>query len=213
METYSYFCYRLNSWVPKNWPMYAMFKKYKRMKQCTHKNGSLVKIGPFHVSRKALSRYHRAKTKLNQIQLLQSWNMSLIIAEPLHIFFQNSKSLILSYLRTGWDTRSAAGKVPAWGWAPSSASQPVGSSAVAPPNIAVFAQTLRRRVFLVFLLWPIFKPVADSQFQIRCYFITRWDFKRQAFCGEGGKQKIRITTTEKIKIKHAILMLNNYKIK
>lgn len=32
----------------------------------------------------------------------------------------------------------------------------------------------------------------------RCYFITRWDFKRQAFAGEGeGKQKIRITTTEK----------------
>lgn len=36
-----------------------------------------------------------------------------------------------------------------------------------------------------------------------CYsllFITRWDFKRQAFCGGGeGKQKIRITTTEKQK--------------
>lgn len=152
----------------------------------------LIKIGLFHVSRNPSSRQNLI------ISILKHF-----IEKCREIFqiFQNSKSLILSYLRIGWDTRSAAGKEPAWGWAPSSASQPVGSSAVAPPSIAVFAQTLRRRVFLVFLLWPIFKPVADSQFQIRCYFITRWDFKRQAFCGGGGKQKIRITTTEKNKNK------------
>lgn len=153
--------------------------------QCTHKKGCFVQIYPFHVSRNPTSRHHSASLRLNNFNLeTLYWKLS-----SLHKIFQNSKSLILSYLRIGWDTRSAAGKVPAWGWAPSSASQPVGSSVVAPPGIAVFSQTLRRRVFLVFLLWPIFKPVADSQFQIRCYFITRWDFKRQAFCGGGGKTK------------------------
>lgn len=128
-------------------------------------------------------------------------------------FFNYFLQRHISYLRTGWDMIFVAGTARASNSVPSSASLPVDSSVAAPPNIGAYGRTHRHLISLISLfvaeLCPTFRPMYRVSYLVQ-YRVSAVTFlcdvvisshvgisSGQAFCGGGGKQKIRITTTEK----------------